>query len=324
MNPEESEIKQAMEQMRSDTPAELKARLRMLASSTKGRKPSPWPARLALAGAGATLVAIIAISLSPSDASAKSFDMVIDATRQARSFSIEAIRYQGEKASHMSVAFTEGRIVMRTGGDWAMLMDSNTMKMYNTRTNVVSEMPLGGSGNSAMFYEVFRQRMAQMDITTMLKNWRTQYGDANITVGPILRKDGRNVYDVTLLRPGEKRTRISVDADTDLPAHVESDKAQGSDWKADMTMDVRYGEDAISSLSSLTVPANAKVIPFDFSIIQAAMKGMSLGSGANPGSESPQLKEMMRQMMESLTKRAVTPNGGSTQGPPGSTDPGPR
>jgi hypothetical protein len=311
MNPEERDIKEAMEQMRSDTPAELKARLRLLASSAKVRRPSPWPARLAFAGAAATLVAIIAISLSPSDASAKSFDMVVNATRQARAFSFEATRYQGDKANHMWVASSDGRIVMRASAEAVMLMDSATMKMYNPRSNVVSVMPLGGFGNGAMMFEIFRQGVAQMDVHNMLENWRRQYGDANITVGPIRRGDGRKLYDVTLLRSGIERVHLTVDADTDLPAHIESERAQGPDWKKDMVMDVRYGEDVDLSLLNYTVPANAKVTQLNFSTMGAAMKSMNLGSGRKPSASSAKVNEMIGKMLEGFGKRPGVPSDSS-------------
>jgi hypothetical protein len=105
-----------------------------------------------------------------------------------------------------------------------------------------------------------------------MADYREKYGDHNISVSPVTKLDGRDVYTVRLQSPNEpERVAITADALTDLPVHVVADKRDDNGvWGNEATIDLKFDGAVDENLLNVEFPANARRVEMN---LNELMKG---------------------------------------------------
>jgi hypothetical protein len=259
---------------------ELLRRLQVKANEAYRRPSFRWTPRLrsvvALAGTLAVAGAVVLMTLTPSKAAAKSFALVQQAVDQVRSFQLLIHTKDEGKDTTFSIAAIDGRFAMRTSKGPVMKLDGKTMEIYSPQDNSVTSFKFAGMpGAETMMDQIqsgIAKGMKEIDIKKMMADYREKYGDHNISVSPVTKLDGRDVYTVRLQSPNEpERVAITADALTDLPVHVVADKRDDNGvWGNEATIDLKFDGAVDENLLNVEFPANARRVEMN---LNELMKG---------------------------------------------------
>ncbi len=279
---EDQEVQKLMGQAPAsqDAPIELRAKLRLMAANAGTRSPSKWPARLAVAGVG--VVAIVVFSLSMAPSRAWSFQKIVDAVDHANSFQFSVVTPNQGEDQKVLIGVDNGKFILHAG-DALMQIDGSKFEIYDPKDNSVVEMSFGNMIDPNMIADKINQGlkegMKEMDIKKMMSEFEGKYGKDNIHVGPIIHRFGKSTYTVDMKKPDEpEQIHMIVNADTDLPQHIEISKARGEGDNEDAVIDLQFGGALDPSLTNFHIPANAKHVDLDFGkMMQEGLSGMAKG-----------------------------------------------
>lgn len=277
---EDMEIQHLMEQvpMSEEASPELKRRLRNLAGMTRPRRNLSWMPKLAAAGAAAAgVVAVIMLTVTPTRANA--FDRILQATQKANTFEFSVVSNEGGESRRFVIAAEDGRVGMRSDEGDLLQFDSGKMQTYDPKENVVTILDFGGVVDPKAITEAvnhgLQEGMQSMNLRQKLEEFKSQFGEQNIHIGPIQQKFGRSFYEVEMQKPGEhERVHMTVNAENDLPESIRVDKlGENGTWDHEMHMEMKFGGGVDIDLAHPKFPADAKRVELDLSKM---IKGMDL------------------------------------------------
>jgi hypothetical protein len=272
---EDREIQELMRvvPMSQETPVELKSRLQTLAGMTRVRRPSVWPMRLAMAGVAAVAVIGIGITMLPTTAEAKSFAKVMKAADTIDRVELTMRDSENGATHNIVIAAKDNTFVMKADG-MQMQLDTTGMKIYDPKKNELSEMkwPVGIDPKEiAKSQGSVGDALDDLDLKKKLAEYEQEYGKENIHVSPITHRFGKSTYEVTMQKQGDpERVHMTVDADTDLPTHIEVEKLLNGTLTQTMVMDLKFGNEVDLDPH---FPANVKKVTIDFSNMKLDFKG---------------------------------------------------
>lgn len=264
---EDKELESAMSHLAKDQePSEaLMRNLRVMASTATRTRRAWWQnPRLAAFGAGAAALAIIAMTLTPAKASAKTYDMLIQAANTVHNFQLVVNSKEKGKQEHVSIAGTTGKFVIKTSEGPIIRIAEGEMEVYDPGENTVTHIKSGGMIDGKMIQEQVEAGIAEglkeMNLQKMLKDYERQYGRENIHISPIVEEGGKAVYRVLLSSPKEpQRVTLTVDAKSDLPVRIiAEEKGEKSGWSEEANIEMKYGADVDPNLLEPDFPAKAK------------------------------------------------------------------
>jgi len=269
---------------------DLTRRLRVLAHETPQKAKFGWLKLAVPAGAAVAAASLIAVTtMMPAKASAKSFDLIEEAAAQVNAFQFSIISNEDNKHEAFTIAGADGHVYMK-GADSVMEVTPTSMSIYSPSEKTLTRFKFGSLMDAKEIAKQVQsgisEGLKEMDLKQMLKDYKTKYGSDGVKISAISVEDGHRVYHVTLASSNEpERVEMTVDAATDLPEKLEVGQKDGSAWRSNVKMEMRFGIRVDQNLLRADFPKDAKVEEIDLgSMVGDALKGLEhFGDPATPG-----------------------------------------
>lgn len=252
-----------------------------MASKVKPARRAIWQPGLAVAGAFALTCGIAVLMMAPSKATAKTFDTLVAAAGQVKTFQFSVDSDEHGKQSHILIAGSGGRFTIRTEEGALMQMDKGTMQIFDPTENKITRMKFGDFVDPTMIAEQVQEGMAagfkEMNLKKTLEDYKLKYGKDHIKISPITRENGVDVYHVTMNSPNESgKVAMTIDAATDLPQVIDVHDKDSDDGSPHFsTVRMKFGTQVNAELAAATFPKNAKIVDIDLgALMSGALKGL--------------------------------------------------
>ena len=285
-----------------EAPDALKRKLRSYIGFSRVRKIRRWIPRALVMGGSAAAVFAAALFLWPTSASAKSFQRVLDATNQARTFTISLDEGGGGSRKLVRLAGVDGLLDISTDGGEHAQIDKGKMSVYDPKANTLMVVKFGNSAEMGFIgsglQEGLREGIKFVDVKKMLADFKAHYGEENAKVSDTFTEDGRKVYTMDLQSPRDSsRATITVDADTSLPVRIQA--VEQSHKSVDLR--IAFGGDVRIQPIEETLPKDVKRNERDFGKIME-QAGRFAGQAKAFGDNAKAFGEGMKHFGESMGK----------------------
>jgi outer membrane lipoprotein-sorting protein len=297
----------------AQAPDELKRRLRTMAAGAGRRKEWTWTPRIAVVAAAGIVLAALTMLLWPTPASARTFQKVLDATNQTKTFSITVDETGRREQNDVKIVGAGGRLEIQTGKGVRVQIDGGKLSMYDPKENCLTVIKLGELVDPQILGQVVQQgigeALKQADVKKLLEGFKTQYGEANGRISDTFLENDRKVYTIEFKdSTGPSGAKITVDADSSLPTRIQVHDERGSN--VDLRMQLG-GAVQIEPLDA-SVPKDATRKELDLGNLMRqgpALAGAmgQLGLGLGKDGKAPSLEEIqkLKELGESFKRQAI-------------------
>lgn len=283
---EEGEIREMLQKSvgTDEPPIELQRKLQLMAREASKPKRRWWTSRrtvLAFTAAGVAMV--LTLTMMPSQAAAKTYGNLVAAAQRVKAFQFSIDSMEGGKREKFTITGADGKFAMRSGSEGLIMQfDNQSFSLYDADSNVVTRFKLG----SLMDAKTIAQQMQKgvemglnyVDLKKILRDFEGKYGKDEIRISRVRTENGRDVYDALMESPKDpERVRIYVDAATDLPFQIISERRVGNGaWNVVSKIEMRYDKEVDPKALLSEIPANAKTMEVDLDgLVKDATKSVN-------------------------------------------------